>query len=125
MKLSEHETTPPGHLTESELITLMEKHRIGTVSQTHIIFHTPFPRTPYPQDASIPVHIENICSRNYVHVDSGRRLVPTKLGVVLVHGYQKIDPQLVQPTMRSGIEEQLNLIAKGKVPSPYCHDHNN
>lgn len=42
------------------------------------------------QDASIPVHIENICSRNYVHVDSGRRLVPTKLGVVLVHGYQRV-----------------------------------
>ena len=42
------------------------------------------------QDASIPVHIENICTRNYVHVDSGRRLVPTQLGIVLVHGYQKV-----------------------------------
>ena len=46
--------------------------------------------TPSSQDASIPVHMENICSRNYVHVDSGRRLVPTKLGIVLVHGYQKV-----------------------------------
>ena len=48
------------------------------------------PTLPPPQDASISVHIENICSRNYVHVDSGRRLVPTKLGIVLVHGYQKV-----------------------------------
>lgn len=79
--LLERQTGPPDYLSESELITLMEKHGVGT-------------------DASIPVHINNICERNYVTIIAGRRLQPTSLGIVLVHGYQKVRVLNLVPVRR-------------------------
>ncbi len=86
--------TPPTYLTESELISRMEKHGIGT-------------------DASISTHIENILKRYYVELLPGRKLKPTKLGLVLAQGYHLIDNSLVLPKIRSDIEDQCNKIAKG------------
>jgi DNA topoisomerase-3 len=97
VELTEGRTSPPGYLTESELISLMEKHGIGT-------------------DASIPGHIENICARNYVVVDShSRTLQPTALGAALVHGYHRIDRELVLPKVRASIEQAITRIAKGEA----------
>ncbi|OEH79643.1 DNA topoisomerase III beta [Cyclospora cayetanensis] len=71
-------TSPPSYLSESDLLSLLEKHRIGT-------------------DASMATHINNICERNYVSLTSGRRLEPTKLGICLIHGLMAIDAELVLP----------------------------
>jgi len=74
----------------------MEKHGIGT-------------------DASMATHIENICKRNYVVLAEGRRLVPQKLGIALVHGYQMVDNELVIPKVRGNMEKACTMIADGKA----------
>lgn len=88
-------TEPPGFLTESDLLKLMEKNKIGT-------------------DASMPVHIENICNRGYVEVDEGRKLIPTPLGKSLIESLSIVDPELVLPTCRAEIEEMVHSVAIGK-----------
>lgn len=88
-------TTPPGYLTESDLIQLMEKNLIGT-------------------DASMPVHIENIVSRNYVGVTSGRCLIPTDLGNALIIALESVDEEIVHPRVRAQIERSVDMISQGK-----------
>ena len=88
-------TEAPDYLTESDLISEMEKNRIGT-------------------DASMPVHIENICQRGYVKVDEKRRLIPTQLGKALIDALGEVDSEIIHPENRAKIEQFVNDVAHGK-----------
>ncbi|TPP67304.1 DNA topoisomerase, partial [Fasciola gigantica] len=61
------QTSPPPLLTEADLISLMERHGIGT-------------------DATHADHIETIKQRLYVGVEQAKFLVPGQLGMGLVEG---------------------------------------
>lgn len=96
-EVKESQTSPPNYLSESELISLMEKHGIGT-------------------DASMATHINNICQRNFVEIITrARRLKPTPLGNALIMGYKKIDPELISAELRGNIERNVEQIARGEV----------
>ena len=56
LDLREGQTRAPSHLSESELIGMMERQGIGT-------------------DASISTHIQNIQNRRYASLGNGRQLV--------------------------------------------------
>jgi hypothetical protein len=98
------ETRPPGPLAEHELISLMERHGIGT-------------------DASMAAHIANIVARRYVALGPGRTLSPTALGATLAHGYHRIDAELVLPRVRAAIEHMCDLVAAGRAEPDAVLDH--
>jgi DNA topoisomerase-3 len=92
--LHEGSTNPPSMLTEADLISLMEKHGIGT-------------------DATHAEHINTIKERGYIgELDQGH-LVPGTLGMGLVEGYELMRLELAQPRLRAGLEEDLKAICQG------------
>eukprot|EP00039_Didymoeca_costata_P011259 m.157356 g.157356 ORF g.157356 m.157356 type:complete len:1099 (-) comp15115_c1_seq3:280-3576(-) len=119
-EITKGRTEPPLYLKEHELVGLMDKHGIGT-------------------DASIPQHIQTIVDRQYVSVvetesdntgnNSGkgpihRLLVPTPLGLALVGSLQEVASSLITPSLRSTMEQQLVLIAEGKMSKTNVMDEN-
>lgn len=93
--MREGKTTPPKLLTESDLISLMEKHGIGT-------------------DATHAEHIETIKTRNYVVITKDKRFLPTSLGMGLVEGYEAMEMiELPKPHLRAAQEKDLQAICDG------------
>jgi len=100
VKLQQHFTEAPQHLSESELLELMDRHGIGT-------------------DASMASHVGNVQKRKYVHLDDRtRRMKPSELGLALCHAYMLIDPELVLPTVRASIENACARVARGEAQKP-------
>ncbi|KAL9592603.1 MAG: hypothetical protein Q9179_006554 [Wetmoreana sp. 5 TL-2023] len=129
--LTEGKTTPPGYLTEPELISLMDANGIGT-------------------DATMAEHIAKIKEREYVMTQSrggggrgepggrgsrgsrggrgGRggsnaessgsvqQFIPTTLGVALIEGYDSIglDTSLGKPFLRKEMEIKMKEICAGR-----------
>ncbi|EEA27641.1 DNA topoisomerase [Talaromyces marneffei ATCC 18224] len=124
-KITEGKTTPPTYLTEPELIALMDANGIGT-------------------DATMAEHINKIKERQYVaarpHTGGGnneaggrgrgrgraaasntgvQELIPTRLGVALVEGYDNVVagladcPSLSKPHLRKEMEQLMRDICNG------------
>ena len=87
-------THPPPLLSEADLISLMDRHGIGT-------------------DATIAQHISTIQQREYARKDAQQRFSPTPLGHALVTAYEAIGIELARPHFRARMEQDMTVIAAG------------
>ncbi|ODQ81058.1 hypothetical protein BABINDRAFT_160475 [Babjeviella inositovora NRRL Y-12698] len=93
-------TAPPQHMTEPELIALMDANGIGT-------------------DATIADHIEKVLAREYVvkvAARSGALFVPSELGMALVKGFDAMleGVSLTKPFLRKELECDLGAVVAGR-----------
>ncbi|XP_075999266.1 DNA topoisomerase 3-alpha isoform X2 [Genypterus blacodes] len=95
IEMVDGQTIPPQLLTEADLISLMEKHGIGT-------------------DATHADHIETIKSRMYVGLTADQRFLPGELGMGLVEGYNSMGYDLSKPNLRAELEADLKLVSDGQ-----------
>ncbi|CAG9463966.1 unnamed protein product [Pedinophyceae sp. YPF-701] len=97
ISLDESKTQPPPKLSERDLISLMERHGIGT-------------------DATTADHIKKQLDRGYATKDDGTmQFWPTKLGEALVHGYMTMGlDNMYLPGLRATIESNIDAIAGGR-----------
>ncbi|KAK7939409.1 hypothetical protein WMY93_002735 [Mugilogobius chulae] len=95
IEMMDGQTSPPQLLTEADLISLMEKHGIGT-------------------DATHAEHIETIKSRMYVGLTADQRFLPGELGMGLVEGYNSMGYEMSKPNLRAEFEADLKLVSEGR-----------
>lgn len=95
IEMVDGQTSPPQLLTEADLISLMEKHGIGT-------------------DATHAEHIETIKSRTYVGLTPDQRFLPGELGMGLVEGYNSMGYEMSKPNLRAELEVDLKLVSEGR-----------
>ncbi|XP_077591384.1 DNA topoisomerase 3-alpha [Stigmatopora nigra] len=95
IEMIDGQTSPPQLLTEADLISLMEKHGIGT-------------------DATHADHIETIKSRMYVGLTADQRFLPGELGMGLVEGYNAMGYEMSKPHLRAELEADLKLVSEGR-----------
>jgi len=93
--LNRRKTKPPPHLTESELLRLMEKHGIGTDATRH----------------TFPTLIVN---RGYT-VKKRRRFILTERGEQLIKILKKVDERLITPETRRYVEQMMREVEAGRL----------
>jgi DNA topoisomerase III len=94
LSLQASETQPPPLLSEADLISLMDRHGIGT-------------------DATIAQHVEKIVSRGYVSRQGDGRFKPNPLGFALVEALERSRVQLARPGMRKAQEAEFKKVQSG------------
>lgn len=100
-QMKQGKTSAPQHMTEPELIALMDANGIGT-------------------DATIAEHIDKILTRGYVvkSRQSGTEyIIPSELGMGLIEGFNQIEfdnISLSKPFLRKRLEHSLQEIVDGR-----------
>ncbi|MCL2863545.1 MAG: DNA topoisomerase [Methanimicrococcus sp.] len=88
-------TSPPKKLTESELLTLMDKNGIGT-------------------KATAPTHIETNKKRGYFE-SKGKTLSILNTGYILMESLDDSVPIVIRPKVRAEIESLIQQVEDGKI----------
>eukprot|EP00439_Symbiodinium_sp_Y106_P087239 s121_g42.t2 len=99
LEMAESRTQAPPLLSEADLISLMDREKIGT-------------------DATMHDHIQKIQTRTYAVKNADGRLEPSRLGLALVQGYQRFAAEegmdLSKPILRARMERGMEAVAAGR-----------